>query len=76
MMTDMETSRRKIALVLLGVLLRGVVNAGGIEIVNLLTEYEQTPLAIDTSHPPVLMADDGRLRNARLQANGLPDQSE
>ena len=66
----METSARKIALVLLGVLLCGVVNAGGIEIVNLLTEYEQTPLAIDTSHPRFSwqMTADSGMRGCRQTA--------
>ena len=47
----METSTKKFALVFLGVLLCGLMNANGIKIVNLLVEYEQTPLAIDTQHP-------------------------
>lgn len=47
----METSTKKFALVFLGVLLCGLMNANGIKIVNLLVEYEQTPLVIDTQHP-------------------------
>ena len=45
-------------------------NASGIEIVNLLVEYEQTPLAIDTSHPRFswqMMADLG-MRGCRQTA--------
>ena len=50
-MMDIATSAQKTAFVLLGILLCGFMNAKGIEIVNLLVEYEQTPLAIDTQHP-------------------------
>ena len=69
-MMDMESSSRKIAFVLLGVLLCGAINANSIEIVNLLVEYEQTPLAIDTQKPRFswqMMADED-MHNCRQTA--------
>lgn len=50
-MMDIKTSAKKIVLAFLGVLLTSFMYANGIEIVNLLVEYEHTPLTIDTQHP-------------------------